>query len=54
MNKIYLLKNTSISFAVALVYPFIISIFPATLRNSSLKGGSNECLYKSSKIIQFI
>ena len=53
-TQIYLIKNTAISFAVALVYPFIISIFPAMLRNCSLKGSSNECLYKTSKIIQFI
>ena len=53
-TQVYLIKNTAISFAVALVYPFIISIFPAILRNCSLKGRSNECLYKSSKVIQFI
>ena len=52
-TQIYLLENMIISFSVSLVYPFIINIFPAILRNLSLKK-SNECLYKISKIIHFI
>ena len=51
-TQIYLLKNTFISFGVSLVYPFIINIFPTFLRMQSLNG--NECLYKTSKIVQLL
>ena len=51
-TQIYLLKNTLTSFGVSLVYPFIINIFPTFLRMQSLNG--NECLYKTSKIVQLL
>ena len=53
-TQIYLIKNTSISFAVALVYPFIINIFAAMLRNCALKGKNNELLFKISRFCQYI
>ncbi len=53
-TQVYLIKNTSISFAVALVYPFIINIFVAMLRIFALKGKNNECLYKISRYCQYI
>ena len=53
-TKIYLLKNTLISFSISLVYPFIINIIPVILRKISLNKGKRECLYKTSKIFQLL
>ena len=53
-TQIYLIKNVAISFSVALVYPFIISIFTAMLRISALRGKNKECIYKASRFIQYI
>ena len=53
-TQIYLIKNTSISFAVGLIYPFISCIFISILRNCALKGQNNRLLYKISKFCQYI
>ena len=53
-TQIYLIKNIAISFAVMLVYPFIISIFISIMRNQALNGNNKECLYKVSKFMQYI
>ena len=53
-TKIYLIKNTLISFGISLIYPFILNIIPAILLNLSLKKGNKECLYNTSKIIQIL
>ena len=53
-TQIYLIKNIAISFAVALVYPFIISVFVAMMRIRALKGKNKECLYKVSRFCQYI
>ena len=55
-TQIYLIKNTSISFATSLLYPFGLNIIPCILRISSLKSikKDKECLYKVSKIAQII
>ena len=55
-SQIYLIKNTFISLAVGLLYPFIINIIPATLRICSLndKNQNKEKLFKISKYLQFI
>ena len=53
-TKIYLIKNTLISFGISLIYPFIINIIPVILRKLSLKKGKRECLYKTSKIMQIL
>ena len=51
-----LIKNTIISFAISLIYPFIINIIPSILRKISLKdtNSNRECLFKISRIIQYI
>ena len=51
-TQIYLIKNTLISFAISLLYPFVINIIPVILRTQSLKNSNGECLYNASKIIQ--
>ena len=53
-TQLYLIKNIAISFSVALVYPFIFSLFTAMLRISALRGKNKECIYKASRFIQYI
>ena len=55
-TQIFLLKDTSISFGLSMIYPLIIYLLPGMLRLYSLsdKKKRKECLYKLSKIIQFI
>ena len=48
----YVIINTAISFAIFLIYPFFINLFPGILRYYSLTNSNNECIYKFSKIIQ--
>ena len=52
----YLIKNTLLSFAISLIYPFIINILPAIFRIISLKDSkkNSSCMYKFSKALQFI
>ena len=51
-TQIYLIKNTFISFAISLIYPFVINIIPAILRIQSLKKSNREYLYNASKVAQ--
>ena len=53
-TQIYLIKNTLISFAISLFYPFVINIIPVILRKQSLKKRKRECLYNASKIVQIL
>ena len=53
-TQMFIFKNALISFAMALVYPFFIYIFPCVLRMCSLNSSQkdNECVYKISKYLQ--
>ena len=55
-TQIYLIKNTFISFAFSLLYPFIINIFPTLIRNCSIhsKRKDQEYCYKVSQLLQII
>ena len=55
-TQIHLFKDSSISFALSLIYPFFINLFPGFFRIPSLKAAKKdkECLYKFSQIIQLI
>ena len=55
-TQIYLIKNTFISFAFSLLYPFIINIFPMLIRNCSIhsKRKDQEYCYKVSQLLQLI
>ena len=53
-TQIYLIKNTLISFAISLIYPFIINIIPFILRQQSLKQEKKKYLYDVSKIAQLL
>ena len=53
-TQIFIFKNTLISFALSIFYPFIINIFPCMFRMCALKSSkkNNECPYKISKLLQ--
>ena len=53
-TQAYLMKNVIISFSLSFIFPLVINLFTCFLRVYSLKNGNNECIYKLSKIIQFI
>ena len=53
-TQIYIIKNTSICLAISISYPFIINILPAAFRISALSGKKRKCMYKISKILEFV
>ena len=55
-TQIIIFKNTLISFAICLISPFVINIFTCFLRIMALNSEDKnmECMYKFSKILQFI
>ena len=53
-TQMFIFKNTLVSFAMSLLYPFIISIFPSVLRICSLKSKNSEYIYKVSKYLQIL
>ena len=56
-TQIAFIKNSLSSFALGLLYPFILYFFPAFLRIISLRAGkvklSCSCIYKLSDLIPF-
>ena len=52
-SQVYLIKNTFISFALGLIYPFVINFFPTIIRKISLNS-KNKCLYNTNKIFEFL
>ena len=54
-TQIAFIKNSLSSFALGLLYPFILYLFPALLRIISLKADKAKlsCLYKTSDLIPF-
>ena len=53
-SQVYLIKNTFISFTIALIYPFLFILLPGFLRFYSLKKKRNECIYKISTFMQLL
>ena len=53
-TQYFLIKNTSISFALSLLYPFGLNLIPGIFRIISLKNNKREIMYKISQIIQLI
>ena len=54
-SQVYPFINTLICVLISLLYPFLINLLPGMLRIPSLKKKKNgECLFKISKIIQYI
>ena len=54
-TQIAFIKDSLLSFAFGLLYPFVIYLFPTILRNLSIKycKGKLSCIYKLSDIIPF-
>ena len=55
-TQIHLIKDTLVSYGLSLLYPFVIYLFPGIFRIPSLraKNKDKECMYKFSKILQWI
>ena len=56
-TQLYVIINTLISFGLSLIVPFIVYIFPALIRKSSLKSQGSQssyCFYVISGILQVI
>ena len=55
-TQIHLLKDTVLSFCLTLIYPLFINLLPGFFRIRALKKTKHDqqCLYKTSKIIQLI
>ena len=55
-TQLYLLKDTLISFGLAMIYPFGLYLIPGIFRMVSLKSSEKNkmCMYKFSKMIQFL
>ena len=55
-TQMFIFKNTLISFALSLLYPFFICIFPCLFRFCALNSEQkdSECMYKISKFLQIL
>ena len=53
-TQMFIFKNTLISFAMSLVYPFFNNIIPCIFRMASLYSDNSECMYKLSKFFQYL
>ena len=53
-TQYYLIKDTLISFALSMLYPFGLNLLPGIFRMNSLKNNDREIMYKISLIIQLI
>ena len=55
-TQIHLIKDTLVSFALSMIYPFFSFLLPGILRIPSLSNKNNkrELLYKLSKFLQML
>ena len=53
-TEIILFKNMLISYSISLLFPFISTILPCQLRRYSLKESKRECIFNTSRFLQFI
>ena len=55
-TQFHLIKDTILSFSLSLLYPFGLCLLPGIFRIKALnsKKKDKECMYKFSKILQFI
>ena len=50
----HLIKDTLLSFALSMVYPFLLNLLPIILRIPAIRAKNKETMYKISKIVQLI
>ena len=55
-TQIILIKDTLISFAISMLYPFGLNLFPGCFRIPALRSPKKDkkCLYKASGLIALI
>ena len=53
-TQMHLIKDTIISFAITITYPFLINFIPGIFRMKSLKTHDRECLFKTGQIISLL
>jgi hypothetical protein len=53
-TQIILIKDSLISFAISMIYPFGLYLLPGFFRIPAIKSKNKECLYKFSKYLAFI
>ena len=55
-TQIYLIKDIFISFAISILYQFIINLIPGIFRIIALKENitHKECLFRISRLLQFL
>ena len=53
-TQYHLIKNTLLSFALSLLYPFVLNLIPIFIRIPAIKSKKSEYMYKISKVIQLI
>ena len=53
-TQIHLMKDTLLSFALSLLYPFILNLLPIFIRIPAIRNKNSEYVYKISKIVQLI
>ena len=53
-TQMFIFKNTLISFAISLIYPFFIIVLPCILRMCSLSSNKREYIYKNSIYLQIL
>ena len=55
-SQYHLIKETLISFALSMLYPFVINLLPGIFRIPSLSDSKNKkkCLYNFSKVLQLL
>ena len=53
-TQFILIKNVLISYAISLVFPFIIIALPSEFRRFALKDATRQCMFNLSRILQYI
>ena len=53
-TQIHLIKDTSISFGISLIYPFGVYLLPGLFRIPSLRKKDKKCMFRFGKILQLI
>ncbi len=53
-TQLILIKDSLISFALSMIYPFGLNLLPGIFRIPALKNKNNICLFRFSNIIAIV
>ena len=53
-TQFILIKNVLMSYAISLVFPFIIIVLPSMFRRFALKDATRQCMFNFSRILQYL